>query len=219
MFCMHCGKELPGNAEFCPACGTRIQTAPPHVTWSNLLMPVGILVVLGAFLLSSDAASDFVSNMQLAGEGIKILFSETPSGKSPISDAQKNRLELKQQAGETTAEYMARLREIKEPAEELADSVGDTKSSGRVVMPESVVAPEPIVTMSEYNQIKTGHSWAQVRMIIGAPGSETSRSKIAGRTTVMYTWSNSNGSKMNAMFQGGTGEFPKLVRKAQCGLP
>ncbi len=94
----------------------------------------------------------------------------------------------------------------------------DTEPSGRFVMPESVLAPEPVVTMSEYNRIKTGQSWAQVREIIGAKGSEISRSELAGYTTVMYSWTNSNGSNMNAMFQGGSGTIPKLVSKAQFGL-
>ena len=188
MFCMHCGKEIPENAEFCPACGTRIQTAPPHVTWSDLLMPVGILVVLGAFLLSSDAASDFVSNMQLAGEGIKILFSETPSYKSVISDAQKNRLELKQQAGETTAEYMARLREIKEPAEEVADSVGDPESSAgkptripddRKAMIAESIEQEPEVIDAHVAQ-KTGDLRKVTLAIIVRAGTSERRAKELG---------------------------------------
>ena len=73
--------------------------------------------------------------------------------------------------------------------------------------------------MAEYNQISNGHSYYQVREIIGAAGTEMSRSDLAGFTTVMYSWTNSNGSNMNAMFQGQADEVPKLVTKAQFGLP
>ena len=49
--------------------------------------------------------------------------------------------------------------------------------------------------------------------VIGVPGSEQSRSEIAGITTVMYSWMNADGGNMNAMFQNG-----KLISKAQFGL-
>jgi len=41
-------------------------------------------------------------------------------------------------------------------------------------------------------------SYSEVTAIIGSPGQELSRSNLAGYTTVMYSWSNSNGSNMNA---------------------
>ncbi len=71
----------------------------------------------------------------------------------------------------------------------------------------------PVVTLAEYEQIREGMTYEQVRGIIGAPGQELSRSDLAGYTTVMYSWSNPNGSNMNAMFQNGG-----LVNKAQFGL-
>jgi len=73
-------------------------------------------------------------------------------------------------------------------------------------------APQ-IVTLSEYHQISDGMSYEQVKRIIGDPGKEMSRSDIAGYTTIMYSWSNSGGSNMNAMFQN-----DKMVNKAQFGL-
>lgn len=78
----------------------------------------------------------------------------------------------------------------------------------------STTSPKPVVTMSEFNRIENGLSYADVVQIIGASGQEMSRSDVAGITTVMYSWSNSNGSNMNAMFQDG-----KLISKAQFGLP
>jgi hypothetical protein len=57
-------------------------------------------------------------------------------------------------------------------------------------------------------------SYEQVVSIIGASGTEISRSEFAGNLTVMYSWKNADGSNMNAMFQNGP-----LVNKAQFGLP
>lgn len=85
---------------------------------------------------------------------------------------------------------------------------------GRFVMPQAIAAPAPVVTKAEYDQIREGMTYDQVVRIIGAPGDEQSRTDLAGFTTVMYAWMNSNGSNMNAMFQNG-----ELVSKAQFGLP
>jgi len=80
--------------------------------------------------------------------------------------------------------------------------------------PSSILGSDPpVVTLAEYEQIRDGMRYEQVRTIIGAPGEELSRSDVAGYTTVMYSWSNPNGSNMNAMFQNG-----RLVNKAQFGL-
>jgi hypothetical protein len=75
-------------------------------------------------------------------------------------------------------------------------------------------AIEPVVTMAEYGQIQSGMTYEQVRRIIGAAGEELSRNNIAGITTVMYSWTNGDGSNMNAMFQQ-----DKMIQKAQFGLP
>lgn len=80
--------------------------------------------------------------------------------------------------------------------------------------PSSIDRSEPpVVTLAEYKQVREGMTYEQVRNIIGAAGEELSRSDLAGYTTVMYSWSNPNGSNMNAMFQNG-----RLVNKAQFGL-
>lgn len=71
----------------------------------------------------------------------------------------------------------------------------------------------PVVTLTEYEEIREGMTYEQVKGIIGAPGQELSRSDFSGYTTVMYSWTNPNGSNMNAMFQNG-----RSVRKAQFGL-
>jgi Domain of Unknown Function with PDB structure (DUF3862) len=91
---------------------------------------------------------------------------------------------------------------------------GGTSSSGGIVLPEPIGAPPPVVTKYEYNKIVEGMSYSEVVEIIGASGEELSRSDLAGTSTAMYSWVNSGGSNMNAMFQNG-----KLVSKAQLGLP
>jgi hypothetical protein len=74
-------------------------------------------------------------------------------------------------------------------------------------------ASPPIVTQAGYELVQDGMSYGQVRTIIGASGKEVSHSDIGGYTTVMYSWSNDDGSSMSAMFQNG-----KLVNKSQFGL-
>ena len=70
-----------------------------------------------------------------------------------------------------------------------------------------------VVSMAEYNQIRSGMSYSQVTDIIG-DGTEMSRSDMAGYTTVMYSWENPSGfGNMNAMFQN-----DRLIQKAQFGL-
>lgn len=84
---------------------------------------------------------------------------------------------------------------------------------GRISLPQPAFAPPPVVTQAQYDQIVNGMTYEQVRSIIGTGGEELSRSDMAGISTVMYSWTNSNGSNMNAMFQNG-----RLINKAQFGL-
>jgi hypothetical protein len=86
--------------------------------------------------------------------------------------------------------------------------------TGRMVLPSSIAAPAPVVTKAEFDRIRDGMSYEEVAKIIGASGEVLSSSDVAGYKTIMYSWTNSNGSNMNAMFQNG-----KLTQKAQFGLP
>jgi len=77
-----------------------------------------------------------------------------------------------------------------------------------------------VVNKSEYDLLENGMSYEEVSRIIGSPGEEMARNHIEGVPgvmksveTVMYSWQNSDGSNMNATFQGN-----KLVTKAQFGL-
>ncbi len=69
------------------------------------------------------------------------------------------------------------------------------------------------VTASEFSNIRDGMTYQQVVKIVGENGDELSRTSLGGITTVIYSWTNSDFSNMNAMFQNG-----KLVSKAQFGL-
>ena len=76
------------------------------------------------------------------------------------------------------------------------------------------------ITKAAYDRIDTGMSYSEVVGIIGTSGEEQSRNKIdavpgvmESVETIMYSWQNSDGSNMNAMFQN-----DKLIQKAQFGL-
>ena len=67
---------------------------------------------------------------------------------------------------------------------------------------------EQIVTLDNYMQIRNDMSYSQVVGIIGTGGVENSRNRIEGIpgvmdpiVSIMYTWTNGNGSGMNAIFQ------------------
>jgi hypothetical protein len=76
----------------------------------------------------------------------------------------------------------------------------------------------PEITLSEFNDIKTGMSYSKVVKIIGSKGSlvsEVNMSEDNKLITKIYTWqgSGSTGANANITFQG-----DKVVAKAQIGL-
>lgn len=77
-------------------------------------------------------------------------------------------------------------------------------------------------TLSAFNQLQNGMSYAEACRIIGSEGTVMSSSHIDGipnvmppTDTIMYTWEGAGGwgSNMNAMFQN-----DRLITKAQLGL-
>jgi hypothetical protein len=80
-------------------------------------------------------------------------------------------------------------------------------------MPESPFGATAIITKSKYDQIANGMTYQKVVDIIGNPGTEVSRTEIAGMTAATYSWQNSNGSNMILLFQE-----DRLTSKAQFGL-
>ena len=77
---------------------------------------------------------------------------------------------------------------------------------------EEALTGERIVTLSEFNRLRTGMSYEAAVRVIGHRGDVTSESSLMGIKTVMYTWSNGI-ANMNAIFQNN-----ELVTKAQFGL-
>lgn len=71
----------------------------------------------------------------------------------------------------------------------------------------------PVITASEFTELRDGMSYAEAQKVIGAPGEVISSSNLGGISTQMYMWKNSNGGNANAMFQN-----DKLITKAQMGL-
>lgn len=74
-------------------------------------------------------------------------------------------------------------------------------------------AGEKVVTMAKYERLHPGMSYPEVAEVIGAQGKELSSLDSGGTFTVMYGWSNDDGSNMSVMFQ-----HNKMISKAQAGL-
>lgn len=72
------------------------------------------------------------------------------------------------------------------------------------------------LTLEKFNSVSTGMTYEEVVDIIGFEGELSSQVDLdMGQQykTEIYTWANTNGSNMNATFQGGA-----VVSKAQFGL-
>jgi hypothetical protein len=86
--------------------------------------------------------------------------------------------------------------------------------------PPKPKASAQVVTRAKYDRLDNGMSYRQAVAVIGAEGEELARNRVEGAPgvmesveTVMYAWTNADGSNMNAMFQN-----DKLMQKAQFGL-
>jgi uncharacterized protein DUF3862 len=69
------------------------------------------------------------------------------------------------------------------------------------------------LTMAKYEAIREGMSYEEVVKIIGRKGQESSRSSMAGQTSVIYTWKTWTGSNVIVQFLN-----DRVVTKAQAGL-
>jgi len=70
------------------------------------------------------------------------------------------------------------------------------------------------VTAEKFDRVANGMKYEDVSEIVGQEGREMSRDVVGTVTTVVYTWSNDDGSKMTATFKNGS-----LVSKEQVDLP
>lgn len=91
--------------------------------------------------------------------------------------------------------------------------------SGSASSSVSQVKQDKEITMSEYEAIQDGMTYAQVVEVVGCEGTEQSSSNIdAGSNsikTIMYTWEGNGGPGSNANV---TIQNDKVVSKAQIGL-
>lgn len=200
--CTECGRQISDQAVSCPGCGAPVSAAipvevapsavPNRATVQSAGSAIGIAAVvfgLGAVVMPYFAAVFLVPAAFVCG---LIAFKR---GRKALG-------------GIGVVLAVIGLIGIIYVSQEISRVVKDPFA------PSSIRGSEPpIVTLAEYEQIREGMTYEQVKTIIGTPGQELSRSDLAGYTTVMYSWSNTNGSNMNAMFQNG-----RLVNKAQFGL-
>lgn len=71
-----------------------------------------------------------------------------------------------------------------------------------------------VATLSEFEEIRSGLTMAQVNLLLGRPGQEVTHLETPGTPiTSLYTWQNPDGSRINVTFQNGT-----VVAKTQSGL-
>ena len=80
----------------------------------------------------------------------------------------------------------------------------------------SDLTPEEYITREEFNRIKAGMTYQEVKDIVGSAGTIVAESSIAGYTTVIVSWDGDPvniGSNANVTFQNGV-----VVGKAQAGL-
>jgi len=94
----------------------------------------------------------------------------------------------------------------------------ETPTSGQdagTFKPTKIVQTDkpPVVTLDEYNKLKTGLSYNAAVKIIGAPGRKSLRRWPDAPHKVMYLWNNADNSNMYAVFDHG-----KLTEKTQFGL-
>ena len=69
------------------------------------------------------------------------------------------------------------------------------------------------ITNADFIEIGTGWSYDRVKTVFRTDGKEVSRVELGGISTVVYQWTNADGSNAIVTFQDG-----KLVSKAQAGL-
>lgn len=107
-------------------------------------------------------------------------------------------------AGTTILGYLSANRESRDIARE-----AEARLSGKI--PERTNPGR--ITKQAFGLLQTGFSYKSVCDVLGSAGTEMSRSELAGTVTVMYSWTNADGSNMNAMFQN-----DRMISKAQFGL-
>ena len=136
----------------------------------------------------------------------------TEEGKAQLAKAQAEVDALRAEAAakaEAEAKIAAEAKAKEEAlkAQKLAEEVERRRAIAR--------ANGHDVTLANFNSLRSGMSYQQVKAILGKDGTVSSESHVAGYHTIMYSWygPRNDGANMNAMFQNG-----RLINKAQFGL-
>jgi hypothetical protein len=74
--------------------------------------------------------------------------------------------------------------------------------------------PAYVVTKAQFDQLRDGMTYDQVKQLLGDPGEQIAHQNLMGLTDDMYRWTNWNGSLMMLMFQNG-----RMISKNQFNLP
>jgi pyruvate/2-oxoglutarate dehydrogenase complex dihydrolipoamide acyltransferase (E2) component len=102
----------------------------------------------------------------------------------------------------------------KESAAEEADRQAENERQYAEALARNAARAESLtVNAAKYRRVKTGMTYDEVHVIVGAHGQELSRVEVGGITAVVFMWQNRDGSNMNVTFQNG-----RVAAKAQFGL-
>jgi hypothetical protein len=198
MFCDNCGAQISDGAKFCVGCGksrppiSTTPRAPAQKSASSAIGIAALILGISGVILPYFAAVFLVPAALICGF-IALVRGQRGMGVAGIA------LGILGVVG------------IVHTSQTISSIARDPFNAS---LPNSRLDPPATVTRAKYERIQDGMFYEQVVGIIGQEGQELSRSSVAGYSTVMYSWKNSNGSNMNAMFQNG-----RLVTKAQFGLP
>lgn len=73
-----------------------------------------------------------------------------------------------------------------------------------IVLPVVIhLSGPPVATLAEYDALKSGMTIAQVQSAIGDPGRETAAEEADRHHKHVYTWTNADGSVLEATFENG----------------
>lgn len=136
----------------------------------------------------------------------------TAEGKAQLAKAQK----------EVEAERLARAAKIAKQKEEAAAAKAEREARSAQLQAELKAAERARdralgyeITLANFNRLRPGMNYGQVKDILGLAGTISAENNIAGYSAVLYSWMapGNTGANMNVMFQNG-----RLIQKAQFGL-
>lgn len=221
--CKACGKEIAKGVKKCPHCGKDQRNFfMKHKIITGVLILV-ILVGIGSAL--GNKSGDTSANNS------KSTSKNNSNASAPKEEKTKVTYDnfLKIKMGDKYENVVAILGEGKEQTSSEVSGVktaiyewnGSGLSNMNVTIQNGVVTgkaqiglteSDAKITLEKYNQVKDGMTYDQVKAILGE-GQITSQTKIMDIESIIYTWTNKDGSNMNCTFTSG-----KMALKAQFDL-